>query len=155
LADGDLAAANREAPVSLGADFISEDARRTWRYRAAQVRDDPSAAAWITRAVIDAESGLAVGRAGFHGPPDEAGRAEVGYAVDPAFRRRGYARAALQVLLDWARSDPSIAVVRASVSPSNVASRALVAQFGFKEVGEQWDAEDGLELIFERVARQG
>jgi [ribosomal protein S5]-alanine N-acetyltransferase len=40
-------------------------------------------------------------------------------------------------------------VVRASIRPDNTASRALVAQFRFVEVGEQWDDEDGLETIFE------
>jgi ribosomal-protein-alanine N-acetyltransferase len=38
--------------------------------------------------MVDAERGVAVGRAGFHGPPDADGMVEVGYAVDPAFRRR-------------------------------------------------------------------
>ena len=42
-----------------------------------------------------AEDLLVVGRAGFHGPPDAGGMVEVGYAVDPDFRRRGNAIAAL------------------------------------------------------------
>jgi len=43
-------------------------------------------------------------------------------------------------------------VVRASISPDNVASLATIAGFGFVRAGEQWDAEDGLELLFERTA---
>lgn len=39
--------------------------------------------------------------------------------------------------------------VRATISPDNEASRNLVLQYGFVEVGEQWDGEDGLETIFE------
>jgi len=39
------------------------------------------------------------------------------------------------------------------ISPDNLASRALVSQYGFVEVGEQWDDEDGLETIFEAPAR--
>jgi RimJ/RimL family protein N-acetyltransferase len=74
---------------------------------------------------------------------------EVGYSVDPVYRRQGYARAALSAMLDRARAEDSVRVVRASIRPDNVASRALVAQFGFIEVGEQWDDEDGLETIFE------
>jgi hypothetical protein len=35
----------------------------------------------------------------------------------------------------------------------DAASLATVARFGFAEVGEQWDEEDGRELIFERPAR--
>jgi len=69
--------------------------------------------------------------------------------VDAAYRRQGYARAALTALLHRASLEPSVTVVRATISPDNLPSRALIAQFGFVEVGEQWDDEDGLETIFE------
>jgi len=148
LADGDLAAANLAAPIVIGAYFVSPEWRSTWRRRASQVVDDPTSAVWITRAIVDADRGVVVGRAGFHGPPD-AGRVEVGYAVDPAYRRQGYARAALVALLKWARDDASIHTIRATISPDNLASLALVSQYGFVKVGEQWDDEDGLETVFE------
>lgn len=84
-----------------------------------------------------------------NGAPDSAGLVEVGYAIDPAFRRRGYGRAALEALLARAAEEPSVRTVRASISPANLASRALVEQYGFVAVGEQWDVEDGLETVFE------
>lgn len=74
---------------------------------------------------------------------------EVGYAIDPAHRRQGYARAALRELLDRAARDPAVRTVRATVGPDNLASRNLIVQYGFIEVGEQWDDEDGLEIIYE------
>ena len=40
----------------------------------------------------------------------------------------------------------------ASIRPDNEASWTLVSQFGFVEVGEQWDDEDGLETVFEVMA---
>jgi [ribosomal protein S5]-alanine N-acetyltransferase len=40
-------------------------------------------------------------------------------------------------------------VVRATISPGNTASRRLVEQYGFVEVGEQLDDEDGLEIVYE------
>lgn len=42
--------------------------------------------------------------------------------------------------------------VRVTISPGNTASYALAAQYGFAEVGEQWDEEDGLEIIYEVAA---
>jgi len=149
LADGDLAVANLSSPVPLTPVFVGPDWRRTWRYRAVQVVDDPSSAAWVTGAIWDDERAVAVGRAGFHGPPDDGGMVEVGYAVDPDFRRQGYARAALAAMLERAAADPAVKVVRASVSPGNVASLGLIAQFGFVQVGDQWDDDDGLELVYE------
>jgi hypothetical protein len=44
--------------------------------------------------------------------------------------------------------------VRATISPGNAASLATISGFGFAEVGEQWDDEDGLELIFEIPANR-
>jgi RimJ/RimL family protein N-acetyltransferase len=149
LADGDLSTANRLTSIVLGSHFVSPEWRHTWRRRATQVEEDPSSAGWITRVIVDAGSNAAVGRAGFHGPPDTAGMVEVGYAVDPAFRRMGYARAALSALLVWAKTESSVRTVRATISPDNSPSLALVDQFGFARVGEQWDDEDGLELVLE------
>lgn len=152
LAAGDLDTAAVTTPWSLPAVFVAEGWISTWRYRSAQVRQDPAVASWITGAVVDLDSHEVVGKAGYHGPPDVAGMVEVGYAVVPELRRRGYARAALRRLLDRAADEPAVTVVRASVSPDNVASLALVDQHGFVRVGEQWDEEDGLELVFERPA---
>ena len=48
---------------------------------------------------------------------------------------------------------PEVSVVRASISPANEASLATLRPFGFEPAGQQWDEEDGLELLFERPAR--
>jgi RimJ/RimL family protein N-acetyltransferase len=44
-------------------------------------------------------------------------------------------------------------VVRLSIAPDNVASQRVALPFGFREVGEQVDPEDGLEVVFEREVR--
>ena len=95
-----------------------------------------------------------VGHAGFHGPagtngPQAPGALEIGYTVLPPFRGRGYATEAVVALMDWARSEHGIAVFIASVSPGNEPSLAIVRKLGFAQTGEQWDEEDGLELVFE------
>lgn len=152
LADGDLDTANRVSDIVLPPYFVSAERRRTWRMRSRQVEADPACAAWITGAIFDPGRRVAVGTAGFHGPPDADGMVEVGYAVDPAHRRRGYARAALEELLGRAARESDVRVVRACVRPDNRASNRLVAQYGFVEVGEQWDEEDGREIVFEAPA---
>jgi len=149
LAGGDLAAANAVSPVPLTAYFAGPDWRGTWRRRARQVEHDPASASWVTGIIWDEEQQVAVGRAGFHAPPDPDGMVEVGYAVAPAHRRRGYARAALEALLQRSAEEPEVRTVRASIRPDNVASYRLAARYGFVEVGRQWDDEDGLEVIYE------
>jgi RimJ/RimL family protein N-acetyltransferase len=149
LARGDLAAANAASPVPLTAYFAGPDWRRVWQMRSAQVSENPTSAAWITGVIWDQAQSLAVGRAGYHGPPDTSGMVEIGYAVDPAHRLRGYARAALESLLARAAREPQVRTVRVTISPDNTASHRLASQYGFVEAGEQWDDEDGLEIIYE------
>jgi RimJ/RimL family protein N-acetyltransferase len=149
LASGDLDAANRTSPVLLTPFLVSDESIGLWRYRATQVVNAPQDLDWVTGAIWDEDREVVVGAAGFHAAPNVDGMVEVGYRVDPAERRRGYARAALLAMLDRARSDSSVRTFRATVSPDNHASLALVAQLPFEEVGEQWDEEDGLEIIFE------
>jgi GNAT acetyltransferase-like protein len=43
-----------------------------------------------------------IGSIGFHGPPDDHGRLEVGCRIHPAHRGRGYGAEATTGLLDWA-----------------------------------------------------
>jgi RimJ/RimL family protein N-acetyltransferase len=149
LLSGDLAGASAEAGVRLTDYFIGENSIWLWRIRVDQIRHDPPTADWVARAAVDDESGLVVGHAGYHGPPDGSGMVEVGYSVDPRYRRRGHARAMLAALIQRARDEPQVRVVRASISPDNTASLATIAGFGFRQTGEQWDEEDGLELVFE------
>lgn len=153
LADGDLAAANAASPVPLPEYFAGPEWRAVWRRRHGQVAEDPASAAWVTGVIWDERDQVAVGRAGYHGPPDPSGMVEIGYAVDPEFRRRGYARAALVALLQRAAREPRVRTVRVSISPDNVASYRLAAQYGFARVGEQWDDEDGLEIVYELDAQ--
>ncbi len=149
LADGDQAAAERTSPVPLSPYLVGPECRGVWAIRAVQVVENPPAAAWVTGIVWDPERQLAVGRAGFHGPPDDDGMVEVGYSIDPQYRRQGYARAALLALLARAVADPDVRTFRATISPDNVASRDLVLAHGLVVTGEQEDDEDGLEIIYE------
>jgi ribosomal-protein-alanine N-acetyltransferase len=149
LAARDLAGAIELSGLPLTPYVVSDERVSVWQRRAVQVIDVPEDLPWVTGVLVDDETGAVVGGAGFHAAPDENGMVEAGYGVDPAYRRRGYARAALLLMIDQARSDPAVRVFRVTVSPDNAASLGLVAQLPFVEVGEQWDDEDGLETIFE------
>lgn len=151
LIDGDLTAASAAAGTELSQYLVDE--AWLWRIRLDQIRTDPASADWIARAA-EAEGVGIVGHGGFHGPPDGDGVVEVAYSVAPEHRRKGYARAMLAALLARADADEQVTAVRASVRPDNLASRATIAGFGFKKIGEQWDPEDGLEDVFLRPAKR-
>jgi ribosomal-protein-alanine N-acetyltransferase len=150
LADGDREAASAAVGLELPSFFTSADCTWLWRLRLEQLSEDPGRARWVARAAVDRGTGRVVGHAGFHGPPDATGMVEVGYAVDPVHRRKGYARAMVLELLRWAQDDPRLATVRATISPDNLASLATIAGLGFVLVGRQDDEVDGVELVFER-----
>jgi [ribosomal protein S5]-alanine N-acetyltransferase len=91
-------------------------------------------------AIVERSTSQIVGDIGFHGRPDTDGRVEVGYAVVPDRRRRGYASEALAALTAWARSRGDVRDVVARCEPTNEASIRTLASGGFERVGER----DGL-----------
>jgi len=122
------------------------------QYRLAQLEVDPTARQWLGRAMIltdEAGRRRVVGTIGFHGPPDEEGRLEIGYSVDPDYRRQGYAREATRAMFDWAASAHGVRRFIASISPTNEPSLRLAAGFGFRQTGSHMDDIDGIELVFE------
>jgi RimJ/RimL family protein N-acetyltransferase len=78
---------------------------------------------------------LVVGGIGFHGPPDENGRAEIGYGIVPSQRRNGYATQALRLLIEQARKLGAGTLI-AETEPENEASRAALDRVGFARFGE-------------------
>ena len=145
LVAGDAAAAARLAPFPVDDSTFAGD-EYVLGLRHAQLQADPASATWLLHAMVDRERGRVVGRIGFHEPPDEDATVEVGYVVQPAERRRGYALEAVVGMLEEAVRLGARRCL-ASVSPSNAASQSLVARLGFVKVGEQVDEVDGLEEV--------
>ena len=149
LLDDDLGAAGAEIGLVLPPFFLQE--AWLWRIHRDQSAANPGSQGWLVHAVTNDED-VTVGHAGFHGPPNGDGMVEVAYTVIPEQRGRGYAAAALRALLARSATDAGVRTIRATISPVNDASLHIVRAAGFVEVGEQWDDEDGLELVFERSA---
>jgi [ribosomal protein S5]-alanine N-acetyltransferase len=151
LLAGDTAAAGAAIGAAVP-DNLRDHLEDFLRYRLAQVIADPSIRRWLGRAMVltDADGARhVIGTIGFHGPPDDRGRLEIGYSVQASFRRQGFAREAVRAMLDWAAQEHGIRRFIASISPTNEASLALTRDFGFRQTGEQMDEIDGLELVFE------
>ena len=56
----------------------------------------------------------------------------------------------------WAERRPEVRYLRAAIAPDNERSINLVTKLGLVHIGEQWDEDDGRELIYEReVAADG
>jgi [ribosomal protein S5]-alanine N-acetyltransferase len=145
--DGRIDEAERYAGVTLPSGW-ERDAQSALRYRRAQMEADPSTRPWLLRLIRVRDTGEVVGYVNFHGPPEDRGWVEIGYQIESVFRRRGYAFEAAIAMFEWA-ADQGVGRFRASVSPNNQPSLAMVRKMGFHRVGHQWDDIDGLEYVFE------
>jgi ribosomal-protein-alanine N-acetyltransferase len=156
LLEGRRSEAEAELGLSIPSDWPDHGTTSFVRMRLGQMRADPEAQRWLARVLVRRRDGRMVGHAGFHGPPGSGGLApgkvELGYTVFPSFRGRGYATEAALALMEWAEGE-GIHNFVASVGPANDPSLAIVRKLGFVRTGEQWDEEDGLELVFELDGR--
>jgi [ribosomal protein S5]-alanine N-acetyltransferase len=151
--DADRALASRLIDAVLPQGWPGRTAR-TMRYRLDQLAADPAELPWLLRAmVLRKPVRRVIGHIGFHAPPSARRSVEVGYTVEEAFRRQGYASEAILALFDWAEREHGIHHFVASVGPWNGASLAVVRKLGFVQTGSQWDDEDGEELVFELAQR--
>jgi ribosomal-protein-alanine N-acetyltransferase len=150
LRAGDVDSASAEIGAAVPS-TLRTDLESFLDYRIPALVVDPSIQPWIGRAIVAGRPGgrrEVIGTIGFHGPPDGTGQVEIGYSVEPSWRRRGVATECVRTLLGWAEAQ-GIHRFRASVAPGNEPSLRLIRGFGFREVGSQIDEIDGRELVFE------
>lgn len=148
-----LSGATTEIDGAEVTDGWIRDSERTLRRRLDQVTADPDSARWLLRAMVRRAGRELVGRIGFHGQPGinslEAPDAlELGYTVEPEFRRQGFAEEAARGMMAWAR-ERSVEHFVLSISPTNTPSLALAAKLGYTEVTQVEDEEDGPEIVLE------
>lgn len=146
LLDGDLARVREQVPYDVDEQTFAGD-DYVLRLRQTQLRADPTELPWLYRAAVLRGTREVVARAGFHAPPDAEGSLEIGYRVQPSWRRQGLATELAAGLLHWAREQGAVQCL-ASTAPDNLASQAVLARLGFVRTGEAMDEVDGLEWVY-------
>jgi RimJ/RimL family protein N-acetyltransferase len=115
-----------------------------------RLREDPDARGWWAwlAALADGEE---VGSGGFGGRPGPNRRLTVGYGIHTEHRGKGYATELLTLLTEWALEQPEVDLVRATITPGNVASLRVAAKAGFTASGGiEHDEQHGEVIVFER-----
>jgi RimJ/RimL family protein N-acetyltransferase len=115
---------------------------------------------WGLFVLVRREDGRAVGGMGFHGVPDDEGRAEVGYDLAPSARGHGYATEALRALSDWALARDDVHLLYATVESDNVPSQHVATRAGYvratpeeeRTAREQHEMDPTLQLYLRRKA---
>jgi RimJ/RimL family protein N-acetyltransferase len=101
----------------------------------------PGEPGWVQFTVETLEDQRLVGDVGLSGRADEPGVVMVGYTIDPAEQRKGYATEAMGALVRYAIDVLEADVVRAYADAENVASVRVADKVGL-EVVERFDASD-------------
>jgi ribosomal protein S18 acetylase RimI-like enzyme len=120
-----------DAPGAFASTLEAERAfpDEVWRQRAG---DDPAAATFVA-----SEGGADIGLARIFAEPDPPGRAHlVSIWVDPGHRRRGVARALIDLAIRWAGEHRAEEVVL-WVADDNAGARRLYEGIGFRATGER------------------
>lgn len=80
------------------------------------------------------------------------GEYEIGrIMIDQHFQRKGYARDAMQLVIERLRALPDCMVIKLSHVPGNAAAAGLYTSLGFTYTGEFWDDEPVLQLPVRQV----
>ena len=108
LLDGRRDEAEAISGLTFPGDWVAE---LEWlmRFRLEQMTEDPATQPWLLRAIVLREPQREViGHINFHEPPGERGAVEIGYTIDPRFRRRGFATEAVLGMFEWAEREHGV-----------------------------------------------
>lgn len=101
---------------------------------------------WI---ILDKHKHMVIGDIGFKGSPIN-GIVEIGYYVSKIHRNQGYAKEAVDAMIQWAFSLEDVTIITASCKPSNIPSCRVLESCGFSKSKE----EDGVIWFENRKERQ-
>lgn len=129
-----------------GFDFPGVASIETVRFFYERLKADPGLLGWWMHLFVHAEDGVLIGQGGYKGRADEAGMVEIGYAISPAYRRRGLATEAAQGLIDHAFTHDQVDRVDAHTLAGPNASTKVLKKVGMAfvetvedpRVGEAW-----------------
>jgi RimJ/RimL family protein N-acetyltransferase len=125
----------------------------TCAYFAQKLKEKPVTSGWWLWYILWMRPNgtpLAIGTAGFHGPPDEEGSAEIGYSVLMEYQRQGIAVETVQALMAWAFRHAQVAklIITTLDMPEFIPSGKVAQKCGFHYIGTK-PSEEGTLLVYE------
>lgn len=115
----------------------------TMRYFHGRLKADPGLLGWWMYLFVHVEDGALIGQGGYKGTADAAGMVEIGYAISPAYRRRGLATEAARGLVARAFAHDRVTRVDAHTRAEPNASTRVLRKVGMGFVGTVEDPRIG------------
>lgn len=155
----------RDDDAAAVLDLAADPEARSWSASLRTVRTEAEAREWITSrrahdridwAACATSTGAVAGRVGLHHFAEEDGKAEIGYAVWPAFRGRGVATAMVEAATRHAFDGLGLSRVVLLHAVGNPASCRVAGRCGFVFEGVEraaFDHGDGVRHHAHRHAR--
>ncbi len=114
------------------------------------LRDAPGLCGWLHwYGMLREPEPVLVASGGFRGAPDESGMVEIGYSVEPGFRRMGIASEMVRGLAGWAFAQAGVLRIEAETAMDNSGSLGVLRRCGFHEYGPGGEAETA--TVFSRA----
>jgi RimJ/RimL family protein N-acetyltransferase len=119
--------------------------RRDMERYLAKAEGSAESVAWGLRYVVERPAAVGdaralVGVAAFGSPPTADGVVEIGYAIVPAARGKGYATEATLAMVAYGFSDPRVLTIEAETFPNLPASIRVLEKAGFARVRSQGES---------------
>ena len=118
-----------------GFDFPGVASMETMRYLYKHLKANPDVLGWWTYLFVHAEDRVLIGQGGYKGKANGAGTVEIGYAIVPAYRRRGLATETAQGLIDNAFAHAHVKRVDANTLAEPNPSTKVLEKVGMKYAG--------------------
>ena len=86
--------------------------------------------------IVEKESNLIIGSAGYVGKPDEEGNVEIGFGIIPGRRKMGFCYESVKALLEWGLGHDEVNCIIARCDKTNIASKKTIMKLGFEYFSE-------------------
>jgi [ribosomal protein S5]-alanine N-acetyltransferase len=124
-------------------DFPGSASVETMRSLHEHLKSNPAVLGWWMYLFVHVEDEALVGMGGYKGRADEAGMVEIGYAIVPAYRRRGLATEVARGLVDNAFAHAHVKRVEARTLAKRNASTRVLQRVGMRFAGVANDPDLG------------
>src|SRR2546429_3570308 len=113
------------------------EARDGLHHHLQAMKDDAREGLWRIRLIVLRETRTVAGSINLKGQPRESGDVEIGWGVNPEYRRQGIATESAREVIAWAFDQEGVRRIIATIPEDNIASRRVAERLGMRLTDER------------------